>query len=115
MATIIAVYAADLISLRDKKDCMSQMDGDLWQTCGEEFFPGFPPGAKFTQADLEAILRMLGKDPENVVILGAGWAPANQAFILTILQNTYLTDEQKAGAIAGLNDQALTRISAQPV
>jgi len=79
-------------------------------------FPGFPPGAVFTQSNMDALMQTLGKDFGNLSIVGAGWAVTNQVFMAHRLESHYLVDDpttpeidesigRRAGVINGSDDQ----------
>ena len=103
MADIMASYMPDLFTAQLSPNAMSNFSTGLFQS-DEEDFPGFPPGAKFTQAEMDAILQTVGKDPDDVKILGAGWAVTNQAYVGHQLDVQYSTPGARADALSGINN-----------
>jgi len=102
MAEIVSSYMVDLFTAQDNPS-VGDFTGGLSRT-DESRFPGFPPGAKFTKEQMDAILQTVGKDPDNMVILGAGWALANQAYLGHQFEVDYATPNARANALNGISD-----------
>ena len=94
MARIVASYMPDLLTASDYPATIADFSSGLYQN--NDYFPGFPAGAKFTHKDMMAILHTLGEDVDNVKTLGMGWAIAATAYLAFDLSSSYPDAQQKA-------------------
>jgi len=102
MATIVASYMPDLLTASDYPATIADFSsgGVLYQTKNNDYFPGFPAGAKFTHKDMMAILQTVCEDVDNVAILGQGWAVAATAYLGFNLSTNYSDPEKKSTLVA---------------
>jgi len=100
MALITADYMPSLF-VADNEGWYVDLSGPLWKDISQ-YFPYSRVGAVFTKEDVEAMLRSLGKNPDQTAILGLGWAQAMDAWLLTQCGTDYPTEEARIDALRGI-------------
>ena len=105
IALIVADYTSSMFAA-EKQGWYVDMSGPLWKDISADF-PGSPVGAKFTEEDMDAILRTLGKNPKETAILGAGWTTAMTAYLSNQVSMDYPDPQDRLDALRGIDDGLL--------